>query len=168
MKKLDEIDWQIVDFLLRDARKSFASMGKTLGIGKDTIHRRYKKLQEEGILGTPTVILDAAKCGFKGIVDLLIRTTQEKEQEARTQLEKLPYVAMTMKGIGDYNLYVSSFFREFEDISLIINSVKKTEGILSYEFVIYSKDTPSPILIPFVEGAPERSIFYKLREKSKP
>ena len=62
---MDNVDWQIMGMLLRDARKPYSEIGKAVGLGKDSIQKRVKKLQEQGILGTPISILDARKCGFE-------------------------------------------------------------------------------------------------------
>jgi Lrp/AsnC family leucine-responsive transcriptional regulator len=164
---MDEIDWKIMDMLLRDARMSFSEIGNSLGLGKDSIQRRVKKLQKRGILGTPTIILDSKNCGFEGIIDFFIKTNSEikDSKEFKKQLETLPYVLITAKTLGDYNFYVSSFFRNFNDIKEIFESLKKNTNVSSFEMTIYSKDMSNPLLIPFVNGDPENSILYKLHSK---
>ena len=160
---MDDVDWQIIDMLLRDARKPFSKIGKVLGLGKDSIQKRVKKLHEEGILGTPIVILDSKKCGFEGIIDFFIKT--DGELEAKTfekQLAKLPYILTIAKAVGDYNLYVSSFFRNLSDAKEIIETIKKNENVSSFELAVYSKDTSNPLLMPFITGNPEDSIIYKI------
>ena len=76
---MDDVDWQIIDMLLKDARKPFSDIGKALGLGKDSIQRRVVKLRERGILGTPIAILDARKCGFEGIIDFFIKIDVRSE-----------------------------------------------------------------------------------------
>lgn len=167
---MDDIDWQIMDMLLRDARKPFSEIGKALGLGKDSIQRRVKKLQEKGILGTPIAILDAKKCGFEGIIDFFIKTDIELN-DAKTfekQLAKLPYILAIAKTLGDYNLYVSSFFRNFGDAREIIETIKKNESVSSFEMAIYAKDTSNPLVMPFVTGNPDDSIIYKIHSTNKP
>ena len=165
---MDETDWQIIETLLKDARTPFSEIGKKVGLEKGTIQRRVKKLQQEGVLGTPTIILDPQKCGFEGIIDLFIKTNSELEGQTkiRTQIAELPYCITVAKAIGDYNLYVSSFFRDFNDLRKIIESVKSSKVTLYFETVIYFKDISNPTLIPFVEDRPKSSIIYKIRAKN--
>ena len=111
---MDKIDWQIVDMLLRDARVSYSDIGKHLGLGKDSIQRRVKKLIESGILKVPISILDAKKCGFEGIVDFFIRADIENIQAVEDHLSTLPYVLIIGRAIGDYNFYLSSFYRNIK------------------------------------------------------
>ena len=165
---MDETDWKIIDILLRDARKPFSEIGKALGLGKDSIKRRVKKLHESGILGTPISILDAKKCGFEGIIDFFIKTDAE-QNDVKTfekQLAKLPYISTIAKTLGDYNLYVSSFFRNIGDAREIIETIKKNEMVSSFDMAIYVNDTSSPLLMPFLAGNPENSIIYKIRAQS--
>ncbi|HLN46121.1 MAG TPA: Lrp/AsnC family transcriptional regulator [Candidatus Sulfotelmatobacter sp.] len=164
---MDNVDWQIMDMLLRDARKSYSEIGKVLGLGKDSIQKRVKKLQEQGILGTPIAILDARKCGFEGIVDFFIKADSElKDVETfEAQLAKLPYILTFARTLGDYNLYVSSFFRNFDDIREIVEVIKSNGNFSSFEMTIYRKDVSNPLIVPFVDGNPENSILYKIHTK---
>ncbi len=167
---MDETDWQIMDALLRDARTPFSEIGNRLGLRKDNIQRRVKSLHEKGILGTPTIILDSKKCGFEGIVDFFIKLVPGSEDISKVEakLAEMPYVIWTAKAMGAYNLYISSFFRDFDNYREIIETVKRTEQILSFEMVVYSKDISNPILIPFVDNRPEDSIVYKTRTSRMP
>ena len=164
---MDKIDWKIIDMLLRDARKTYSEIGNTLNLGKDTIHRRVNKLHKKGILGTPTIILDSEKCSFEGIVDLFLNCNIECKdlKNVENQLSNLPFVLSIANTLGDYNMYVSSFFRNFNDIKEIVQTIKKNWCVSSYEMAIYSKDISNPLLIPFVEGHPDNSILYKLHSK---
>ena len=164
---MDKIDWKIIDMLLRDARKTYSEIGNTLNLGKDTIHRRVNKLHKKGILGTPTIILDSEKCSFEGIVDLFLNCNIECKdlKNVENQLSNLPFVLSIANTLGDYNMYVSSFFRNFNDIKEIVQTIKKNWCVSSYEMAIYSKDISNPLLIPFVEGHPDNSILYKLHPK---
>ena len=161
---MDEVDWQIVDMLLRDAKKPFAEIGKALGLGRDSIQKRVKKLHEEGILGMPIAIVDSKKCGFEGVVDFFIRIDAELDMRTfEKQLAKLPYILTIAKTLGDYNLYVSSFFRGIGDIRKIIETIKESESVSSFEMAVYAGDTSNPLLMPFVAGNPENSIIYKIQ-----
>jgi DNA-binding Lrp family transcriptional regulator len=164
---MDEIDWKIIDMLLRDARKTYSEIGNTLNLGKDTIHRKVKKLHKKGILGTPTIILNSEKCSFEGIVDFFINYNIECEdlKNIKNQFSNLPFILSIADTLGDYNLYISSFFRSFNDVKEIVQTIKKNSCVSSYEMVIYSKNISNPLLVPFIEGHPDNSILYKLHSK---
>lgn len=164
---MDNVDWQIMGMLLRDARKPYSEIGKAVGLGKDSIQKRVKKLREQGILGTPISILDARKCGFEAIVDFFIKTDSELKdvKTFETQLAKLPYLLTFARTLGDYNLYVSSFFRNFDDIREIVELIKNNANFSSFEMAFYRKDVSNPLIVPFVDGNPENSMLYKIQGK---
>ena len=164
---MDNVDWQIMDMLLRDARKPYSEIGKAVGLGKDSVQKRVRKLQEQGILGTPISILDARKCGFVAIVDFFIKTDSELKdvKTFETQLAKLPYILTFARTLGDYNLYVSSFFRDFDDLREIMELIKNNANFSSFDFAVYRKDVSNPFIVPFVDGDPENSILYKIMGK---
>jgi Lrp/AsnC family transcriptional regulator, regulator for asnA, asnC and gidA len=159
---MDQIDWQIIDMLLRDARTPFSEIGKRLGLGKHAIQKRVKKLNKEGVLETPISILDSKKCGFEGIINFFIKLDMAEPQVIESQLSGLPYILTIAQTFGDYNLYISSFFRNIDDINQIIAKLKNTKSVQSYEAFYYSSDVSNPLLIPFISGKPENSILYKI------
>ncbi len=79
-----------------------------------------------------------------------------------TQLAKLPYVLTLARMLGDYNLYVSSFFRNLDDVRAIVELIKSNANFTSFDMAIYRKDVNNPLIMPFVEGNPENSILYKI------
>lgn len=165
---MDRIDWQIIDILFRDSRISYSGIGKIVGLGKDTVQKRVKKLMASGIIGKPYPILDSKRCGFEGIIDFFLRLRPDDTKEIDNEIAKLPYILMMGKAAGDYNLYFSSFYRNLDDIKAIINVIEKVTNILSYETLVYSNDAASPMVMPFISENPSNSIIYKLKEKETP
>ena len=57
MKKfiLDEIDHQILDILIENARTPFTDIAKKLVVSAGTIHVRVKKMEDEGIIKGSTL-----------------------------------------------------------------------------------------------------------------
>jgi DNA-binding Lrp family transcriptional regulator len=166
---MDDTDWRIIDFLLRDARTSFSEIGKVLGLGKDAIQKRVKKLRSDGILGIPITIFDAKKCGFEGIVDFFVKISNEGPGilDIQKELAEYPYTLQVTASLGDYNLYFSSFFRNFEDIRRLVEKVKKNASVSSFEMAIYSQDISNPMILPFLNDQPENSIIYKIQNARK-
>ena len=58
MKKynLDEVDHQILDMLIDNARTPFTDIAKKLLVSAGTIHVRVKKMEEEGIIKGSTLV----------------------------------------------------------------------------------------------------------------
>ena len=69
MKKfvLDEIDHQILDVLIENARTPFTDIAKKLVVSAGTIHVRVKKMEEEGIIKGSTLTIDYEKMNYSFI-----------------------------------------------------------------------------------------------------
>ena len=71
---MDEIDREIIRILSKDARTPFSRIGKMLGIGTDTVFRRFKKLQQDDIIQGCSVVLDSRSCGFMCLIGFYAKT----------------------------------------------------------------------------------------------
>jgi hypothetical protein len=72
---------------------------------------------------------------------------------------------MMGRTIGDHNFYLSSFYRDFNDIKEIVSQIKMSSHISFYEMICYQKDVAVPIIWPFIDGDPYSSIIYKIQSK---
>ena len=64
MVKLDIKDRKILYHLDFDSRQSYRSLGKKVGLSKDIVALRVKKLQEKGIIKGFFAVVDYAKLGY--------------------------------------------------------------------------------------------------------
>ena len=62
--KLDEIDHQILDILIDNARIPFTDISKKLLVSAGTVHVRVKKMEDAGILKGSSLNLDYEKLGY--------------------------------------------------------------------------------------------------------
>ncbi len=61
---LDEIDWKILTQLQKDARTSFAELGRRVGLTTPAIIERVRKLEDAKIITGYRVEIDTAKVGL--------------------------------------------------------------------------------------------------------
>ena len=64
MEKIDLKERKILYHLDFDSRQSFRSLGKKVGLSKDIVASRVKKLQEKGIIKGFVAIIDHSKLGY--------------------------------------------------------------------------------------------------------
>ena len=62
--KLDELDHQILEALIENARTPFTDIAKNLLVSAGTIHVRVKKMEDEGVIKGSTLSVDYNKMGF--------------------------------------------------------------------------------------------------------
>ena len=148
MSFLDEIDIEIIRILCKDARTPFKRIGKMLGVGTDTIFRRFKKLQQEGIISGSTVILSSKACGIKGLCGFFIKLKSGSSlsiiKDKLTETDKL---TIAYPSLGEYDLYFEIYFRDFQEVTDLIAGLRKIKGIAAIDPMVYTVQEWS---IPFV------------------
>jgi Lrp/AsnC family leucine-responsive transcriptional regulator len=55
---LDEVDLKILRLLRHDGRMSHASIAKEVGLSGPAVHERVRKLEQKGVIGCYTAVLD--------------------------------------------------------------------------------------------------------------
>lgn len=106
MLKLDLKDRKLLYELDLDSRQSAHQLAKKIGLSKDTIIYRMKKLQEAGIIKQFHTVIDVGKLNFISfrLYLKLQNTTPEKEAEIIEYLKAQPAVAWLVSIDGEYDL----------------------------------------------------------------
>jgi len=138
---VDEIDWQIINRLRKNARTSFRKIAKEIGISTHTVTKRYKKMKKETHLCSG-VTVDLKKIGFENMVTFMITTsTQHNTQKTLNELIKVQNVIVATKTIGDCDLLVVAVFTDFEQLFKLERKISKIPGVNEIEFTL-SKSVP--------------------------
>jgi len=130
MEKLDLKDRKILYELDLDSRQSFAQLGKKVGLHKDVVAYRVKKLQEKGIIKDFRTEVGCSKLGYTSVKFYLTyqNVTPQIKQEILDYLVKSPYTDIVHSIEGQYDLCVISWVEnvaKFYDIwNSIINKYK--------------------------------------------
>ena len=64
MERLDELDRKIIALLQREGRRSFADMGREVGLSTPAVKRRVDRLEASGVIRGYAAVVDASKLGF--------------------------------------------------------------------------------------------------------
>jgi Lrp/AsnC family transcriptional regulator for asnA, asnC and gidA len=147
---LDKIDFEIIGILFNDARMPFKEVAQRLGIGTDTVFRRYRKLKEQGIILGSTIVLNSRACGFRGVIGTLLKVNSGTSVLAvRAELDKIRQIYYIGYMWGDYDFYFECYFRDPEEIFDLVRQLRRIKGILAIDPLIYSiEEWPLPGAFP--------------------
>jgi len=108
MEKLDVKDRKILYELDLDSRQSFSQLGKKVGLHKDVVAYRVKKLQEKSIITKFYTGLRAHKLGHSPVKFYLTyqNITPKIKQDIIDYLVMSPYTATVHSAEGQYDLVV--------------------------------------------------------------
>jgi len=124
MEKLDVKDRKILYELDLDSRQPFAQVGKKVGLHKDLVAYRVKKLQEKGIIKNFYTELNGYKFGYSGVKFYLTyqNVTPKIKQEIIDYLVKSPYTDIVSSIEGQYDLDVISYVEDIPEFHNIWNN----------------------------------------------
>ena len=118
MEKLDVKDRKILFELDTDSRQSFRSIGRKVGLSKDVVASRVKKLQEKGIIKRFYPRYDTLQLGLN-ILRFYFKfqyVTPDIKKEIINQFMNNTYVANLFSTEGSYDLGVIMYVEKISDI----------------------------------------------------
>jgi Lrp/AsnC family transcriptional regulator for asnA, asnC and gidA len=139
MKKfvLDEIDHQILDMLIDNARTPFTDIAKKLIVSAGTIHVRVKKMEDEGIIKGSTLTIDYEKMNYAFIAHIgvfLEKTSRTKE--VIEDLRKIANITVAYITAGKYNIFCKIRAKDTSHAKEIIFRIDEIEGVARTETMI--------------------------------
>lgn len=139
MKKfvLDEIDHQILDMLIDNARTPFTDIAKKLIVSAGTIHVRVKKMEDEGIIKGSTLTLDYEKMNYAFIAHIgvfLEKTSRTKE--VIEDLRKIANITVAYITAGKYNIFCKIRAKDTSHAKDIIFKIDEIDGVARTETMI--------------------------------
>ena len=164
MEKLDLKDRKILYHLDIDSRQSFRSLGKKVGLSKDIITTRVKKLQEKGIIVRFNTLIDNFKLGFTCIrfyfkfqyitpkikEDIIVHFVNNKYVEVVAEVggdHDLTVFMMTRNPIDIYSFWQKTLTKYRDYFADQIISVYVGEKIYPKSFLINERDDRSKHII---------------------
>lgn len=144
---IDQIDKDIINIMCKDLeiRKDLYSyIANKVGISQEQLIKRLQRLNKEGILKRVSPIMYHYKTKYKYNVMTVWKVKDNHKEEFLKKLlsfDKISHIyEREAKKDFDYNMYAMIHSSNEEDISNIVNKIKKLNGILSYDLLFTKKE----------------------------
>jgi len=135
---LDETSKAIIEELQEDGRRSYADIGKTVGLSEAAVRQRVQKLQESGIMQI-VAVTDPLQLGFtrQAMVGLKVSGDTRTIAERLAQLPAVDYVVLTS---GSFDLLAEVVCESDDDLIDLLNSdIRTIPGVQATETFVYLK-----------------------------
>lgn len=139
---LDRTDLEILQALQNDAKQTYASIGKRLGIAHSTAFERIKRMERNGVIRKYTAVVDAEKAGVKSITAVMTIYTDPKESETVAErLCAMPHVLEVYTSLSEELQIIAKAVAENQETlhDFIANSVAPLPGVLRIRTSIITK-----------------------------
>ena len=142
---LDDVSKAIIEQLQQDGRRSYAAIGKVVGLSEAAVRQRVQRLTESGVMQV-VAVTDPLQLGFarQAMVGIRCRGELEVVAEALGELQEVDYVVITA---GSYDLLVEVVAESddhlLELISMKIRTIPNVESTETFMYLKLQKQTYS-------------------------
>jgi Lrp/AsnC family transcriptional regulator for asnA, asnC and gidA len=133
---LDEVSKGIVEQLQQDGRRSYAEIGKKVGLSEAAVRQRVQRLQESGVLQI-VAVTDPMQLGFYRQAMIGIRVAGDTTQVAE-ELGRIPAVDYVVLTAGSFDILAEVVCENDDDLIELLNRrIRGLEGVQSTETFVY-------------------------------
>ena len=151
---LDELDYQILNVLLIDAKRSYADIGKELDVSSGTIFVRVKKMVDHEVITSSSANIDYSIIGYQTVAYLSICVDNDSSSlEVSRLLINLNNVVEVTPVSGNFNILCKVICPSTNYLGQYIeNDIKKIEGIISVvSHIALDKNLSKSLLVGNIE-----------------
>ena len=104
--KIDEVDKQILEYLIDNTRMPFTEIAKKMLVSAGTIHVRVKKMEDAGLITGSHLDINYDALGYKFVAYVgILLTKSSKTQSVVDKLYLIPNVIQASVISGKYNIF---------------------------------------------------------------
>jgi Lrp/AsnC family transcriptional regulator for asnA, asnC and gidA len=116
-QKIDPTDIAILRNLQHDARTKYSDIAKQCNVSVDTIIKRYRKLQQQGIIKNTTLLLDPRRFGDEIIANFSIDIEPQSTTEVLNYLQKQPGILFSAHSLGEYDIFTIAAAKNMNEMN---------------------------------------------------
>ena len=134
---LDACSKHIIEQLQQDGRRSYAAIGKAVGLSEAAVRQRVQRLIDSGVMQI-VAVTDPMSLGFQRQTMIGIRSSGNLEQVA-AQLAALPEIDYVVITAGSFDLLIEVVCEDDEELLGILGRVRSIPTVTSTETFVYLK-----------------------------
>lgn len=135
---LDDVSKAIIAELQEDGRRSYAAIGKAVGLSEAAVRQRVQRLVDGGVMQV-VAVTDPLEMGFARQAMIGVKATGALEPiaDALAELDEVDYVVITA---GSFDVLAEVVCESDEHLLQIISGrIRTIPGVLSTETLVYLK-----------------------------
>ncbi|OUE30086.1 Regulatory protein AsnC [Clavibacter michiganensis] len=135
---VDAISRSIVDQLREDGRRSYAEIGKAVGLSEAAVRQRVQKLTDAGVIRI-VALTDPQQLGLtrQAMIGVTVSGDVRVVADALAAIPAVDYVVMTA---GTFDLLAEVVCEDDEELVELLNArIRALEGVVSTETFVYLK-----------------------------
>lgn len=135
---LDDTSKAIIEQLQVDGRRSYAEIGKAVGLSEAAVRQRVQRLTESGVMQI-VAVTDPMQLGFyrQAMVGIRVSGDATEVAEHLTQIAAVDYVVLTA---GSFDVLAEVVCEDDAELIALLNQeIRAIPGVASTETFVYLK-----------------------------
>jgi Lrp/AsnC family transcriptional regulator for asnA, asnC and gidA len=133
---LDAVSKAIIEQLQEDGRRSYAEIGKAVGLSEAAVRQRVQKLTESGVMQV-VAVTDPMQLGFYRQAMIGLKVTGDTTAVAE-ELSSIPSVDYVVLTAGSFDVLAEVVCENDDDLIELLNKrIRAIDGVLSTETFVY-------------------------------
>lgn len=136
--QLDEMSKSIIEKLQQDGRRSYAGIGKSVGLSEAAVRQRVQRLVDSGVMQI-VAVTDPMQMGFTRQAMIGVRCTGDstKVAERLALIDSVAYVVLTA---GTFDIICEVVCSDDEELLEMLNTeIRAVPGVVTTETLVYLK-----------------------------
>src|SRR3989344_8118472 len=142
-------DRKILKELFDHARTPFSLIAKRVGLSKEVVHYRVKKLMERGILLRFNTVIGVPQLGWQMyFINIRLRNVDNTvEEEIINAMTHHPNIAQVLKCMGSYDLILKVFVKDYIEANKVMKDLERKfkNHIGEYILNLIEQELPLPL-----------------------
>jgi Lrp/AsnC family transcriptional regulator for asnA, asnC and gidA len=134
---LDDISKRIIEQLQQDGRRSYAAIGKAVGLSEAAVRQRVQRLTDAGVMQI-VAVTDPMMLGFhrQTMIGIKCEGDLERVADHLAGMDEIDYVVITS---GSFDLLVEVVCEDDDQLLEILSRVRMAPTVTSTETFVYLK-----------------------------
>ena len=136
--QLDELSKAIIEELQQDGRRSYAGIGKAVGLSEAAVRQRVQRMVEAGVMQI-VAVTDPLQLGFSRQAMIGIRCTGDTTMlgEKLAAMDAVDYVVLTA---GSFDIIAEVVCEDDDSLLELLNTkIRALPGVITTETLVYLK-----------------------------
>ncbi|CAM04853.1 AsnC-family transcriptional regulator [Saccharopolyspora erythraea NRRL 2338] len=135
---VDELSKLIIEQLQEDGRRSYAAIGKAVGLSEAAVRQRVQRLLDSGMVQI-VAVTDPLQLGFlrQAMIGVKVSGDAQRVADELAEIEEIEYVVVTA---GSFDVLVEVVCRDDDQLLEVINRrIRSLDAVTGTETFVYLK-----------------------------
>jgi Lrp/AsnC family transcriptional regulator, regulator for asnA, asnC and gidA len=132
---IDAVSKAIIEQLQEDGRRSYAAIGKAVGLSEAAVRQRVQKLTDSGVMQI-VAVTDPMQLGFSRQAMLGIKAEADL-LAVSDEIAAIPQVDYCLVTAGSFDILAEVVCENDNDLMLLVTRIRSIPGVRSTETFMY-------------------------------